>query len=115
MWKVAIVHLALSYLVIYLFVKFVYIGQGVFGDLVFQAQVESSQIWRIFLSPILYILQPQRYLADHFFHGWTMGYPIWIGVFLTFSYPLWSICFSRIFIRAKDWLNHFPVLGRKVF
>jgi hypothetical protein len=31
------------------------------------------------------------------------------------SSVVWSFCFGWIFIRAKDWLNHFPVLGKRVF
>jgi hypothetical protein len=115
MWKVAIAHFVLSSLVIYLCAKFVYVGQGVFGDMAFQAKLDSSHMWRSILSPILYFLQPQRGLADRFFPGWTMGYPSWVVLFCSFSAPIWSICFSRILIRVKDWLNHFPVLGKRVF
>ena len=29
--------------------------------------------------------------------------------------PLWSLCFGWIFVQIDNWLNHFSVLGRKVF
>jgi hypothetical protein len=29
--------------------------------------------------------------------------------------PIWSNCFGWFFIKLDDWLNHFPVLDRKVF
>ena len=28
---------------------------------------------------------------------------------------LWSICFGWLYVKFTNWLNHFPVLGRKVF
>jgi hypothetical protein len=31
------------------------------------------------------------------------------------SIPLWSICFGWIFVKLDNWLNHFPVLGKRVF
>jgi len=41
------------------------------------------------------------------------------GAFLDFlciiSVPVWSFCFAWIFVRVRDWLNHFPVLGKRVF
>ena len=30
------------------------------------------------------------------------------------SIPVWSVCFGWIFIRIKDRLHHFPVLGKRV-
>jgi hypothetical protein len=42
--------------------------------------------------------------------------PPWSLMFFWFgSIPIWSICFGWLFIRTKDWLNHFPVLGKRVF
>jgi len=29
--------------------------------------------------------------------------------------PIWSVCFGWIFVKFLNWLNHFPVLGKKVF
>jgi hypothetical protein len=29
--------------------------------------------------------------------------------------PAWSICFGWIFVKLVNWLNHFPVLGKRVF
>jgi len=27
----------------------------------------------------------------------------------------WSVCFGWLFVKLDNWLNHFQVLGRKVF
>ena len=29
--------------------------------------------------------------------------------------PIWSICFGWLNVKFKNWLNHFPVLGKRVF
>ncbi|HAO79051.1 MAG TPA: hypothetical protein DCQ92_08765 [Verrucomicrobia subdivision 3 bacterium] len=29
--------------------------------------------------------------------------------------PLWSFFFGWIFVKLDNWLNHFPVLGKRVF
>jgi hypothetical protein len=34
---------------------------------------------------------------------------------LFFVSMVWSICFGWIYVKSVSWLNHFPVLGRKVF
>jgi hypothetical protein len=31
------------------------------------------------------------------------------------SVPLWSLCFGWLYVQFTDWLNHFPVLGKRVF
>jgi hypothetical protein len=31
------------------------------------------------------------------------------------SIPIWSICFGWICVKSVNWLNHFPVLGKRVF
>ena len=31
------------------------------------------------------------------------------------SIPIWSLCFGWIYVKFTNWLNHFPVLGKKVF
>jgi len=34
---------------------------------------------------------------------------------LLISVPFWSYCFGIIFVKFDNWLNHFPVLGKRVF
>ena len=62
---------------------------------------------------LLALLQPQFWLYWKFSPAQTSV--LTTSIFLTISVPLWSFCFGWIFIRVKDWLNRFPVLGRKVF
>jgi hypothetical protein len=70
---------------------------------------------------ILYILQPsillplvtdQAALFRHFFWG---GSPHNLSIIFCVSMLLWSLCFGWLFIKFDNWLNHFPVLGRRVF
>jgi hypothetical protein len=62
--------------------------------------------------PHLMILVTQRLnLPDH---------PLWLVVLIIYGALLvaslfWSICFSWILVKFDNWLNHFPVLGKKVF
>jgi len=36
-------------------------------------------------------------------------------ILLLFLIPVWSFCFGWIFVKLDNWLNHFPVLGKRVF
>jgi hypothetical protein len=54
---------------------------------------------------LLIFLQPIAYLVANNEHE----------IFALVSIPLWSVCFGWIFVKFLNWLNHFPVLGRKVF
>ena len=82
-------------------------------------------IWGQFWLDVLKLFQPLSYLVvsllqeidlhfklpDQPFWGLV---PIYYGVLLV-SCLFWSICFGRIVVRLDNWLNHFPVLGKKVF
>jgi len=72
---------------------------GSFFSLVFAFMVLQPQF---FLLPILIVALTKKY------------FPIdnLLGVILV---PFWSYAFSWILIHSKDWLNHFPVLGKRVF
>ena len=37
------------------------------------------------------------------------------ALFCIISIPMWSYCFGWIFVPFRTWLNHFPVLGKRVF
>jgi hypothetical protein len=86
MWKVAIVHFFLS----------VFIAAAPFLPLLsnFCSQESGYTIWSI----LSLLFQPALKLG-----------PIAFVLF-----PIWSFCFAWIFIRTKDWLNHFPILGIRV-
>jgi hypothetical protein len=83
-----------------------------------------SFVWENFWSSVFALFQPQ-FLAMYFIHEHPQPVPaithefhilpIIIFTGLLISIPVWSFCFSWVFIHGKDWLNHFPVLGKKVF
>jgi hypothetical protein len=111
-WKVAIAHFASTFLcgailIITLFA--------------FSHFPNSPQFqWLSLESKLFVLLQPQFWFAPKIF---TMDnfYALPLFVFslaLSFyfvSVPLWSICFGWLFVKLENWLNHFPVLGKKVF
>jgi hypothetical protein len=46
----------------------------------------------------------------------TSTIPSWLLLSIYFiSIPLWSICLGWLYVKFTNWLNHFPVLGRRVF
>jgi hypothetical protein len=103
MWKVAIAHFLLS---LFVFWKLFY----------------CSDAWGLFWLKISVLFQPLFALLVWVFHlisvpdGDLGGLIEFLeGVAMLFSVPVWSICFGWIFVRLDNWLNHLPVLGRKVF
>jgi len=97
MWKVAIAHFGLTLLVI------------VWVELI------TPKLWSvIFLFSTLDILQPQLLIFHRiglifYLSEWTYR------IILLASFPVWSFCFGWLYVKFTNWLNHFPVLGRKVF
>jgi hypothetical protein len=70
----------------------------------------GHQAWIDFISNSRLLLQPQFYFFPSF-NGENAG-PFFL---LLLTIPLWSQCFGWIFVILDNWLNHFPVLGRKIF
>jgi hypothetical protein len=106
MWKVAACHFAISCIafvcVLNLFhVKILYYSLS--GSPVYPGWFNIAYNYSV---KIIFILQP-HYLALKLFHinEW----------FLTILIPLWSLCFAWLYLKFTNWLNHFPVLGKKVF
>jgi hypothetical protein len=71
----------------------------------------------IFLAAMLsfFLLQPQFLVIEFFVAALALriySSDIILGLVIA---PFWSYVFAWILIRTKDWLNHFPVLGKKVF
>ena len=69
---------------------------------------------------LLFILQPST-LLTFVSYGPEMLKGIWWGfsdhylpIIFCVSFPIWSICFGWLFVKLDNWLNHFPVLGRRV-
>jgi hypothetical protein len=123
--KVARLHFALTFFVL-LLIAFTTTTLAVSKSIV---HLDSSlQAWTQFLLLVLVLLQPVAALffakitplvMEHFGNV----HPEWLSmsiisiffVFAFFSVPSWSICFGWLFVKFTNWLNHFPVLGRKVF
>jgi len=105
MWKVAAIHFALSVVVAWKFFGYV-LHEGDFRSL--EPDYSFYGIWLNTWRGLFFSLQPI---------WWTlMEYPgrIILGCYFIFI-PIWSICFGWIFVRLDNWLNHFPVLGKRVF
>jgi hypothetical protein len=120
MWKVAIIHFALSVLVIITAVLFpnncalVKIdGQlqlvmiGALGCLLWTA----INFLQPFYIPMVSYVQQVNWLYLYYRADSKIMNIISIFVLIAF----WSLCFGWIFVKLDNWLNHFPVLGRKVF
>jgi hypothetical protein len=75
-----------------------------------------TQAWCSFFGKIGLTLQPQLYFFVHANLGQVSEWQErLIKLVASASIPLWSICFGWIFVKLDKWLNHFPVLGKKVF
>ena len=73
-----------------------------------------------FWFKIIFTLQPQIWILSKLVQVFgpfdLMSIFTWFYfAVLVGSIPLWSICFGWLFVKLDNWLNHFPVLGRKVF
>ena len=110
MWKVAFLHLMLTSIcgVVLIITSFSPIPDS---KKVFCCVLESG---------VFVLLQPQFWIAPKFFNEEILpNCPlliIWMIFVLYFiSVPLWSYFFGKIFVKLDNWLNHFPVLGKRVF
>src|SRR5450432_2626407 len=111
MWKVAIIHFPLSD---YFLINFLT------QDKLSHGFSNAATTWSVALASlsktILALLQPHFYLMDKFFGTILMSVPKSLLMLLCLiSVPVWSICFSWLFVKLDNWLNHFPVLGKRVF
>jgi hypothetical protein len=101
MWKVAIAHFLLT----------LFVAWKLF---------HCSDAWGLFWLKVFVLFQPVLALLVWGFHfvgistwgGWAefLG-----GLAMILSVTHWSICFGWLYVKFTGWLNHFPVLGRKVF
>jgi hypothetical protein len=76
--------------------------------------------WDFLWLQTFQLLQPQTLLI-----GKTLKLCFGINFFVKFFWlvtliqiccaPIWSLCFGWIYVKFTEWLNHFPVLGKKVF
>jgi len=84
----------------------------------------KHEILSQFYVVILLTLQPLPifivWASQVVLHAIWLHSPIWLAATLTWvvlliSVPFWSYCFGIIFVKFDNWLNHFPVLGKRVF
>ena len=71
----------------------------------------TNMAWTNFITDVALLLQPQFWLVTKVFTI-EMGVVV---ILLWLTIPLWSYCFGWLFVKLDNWLNHFPVLGRRVF
>jgi hypothetical protein len=83
---------------------------------------EPNSIWVIFVAfwaISFFLLQPQCFLIPVLVSAFHIKnlFVEWATFFILplIIAPFWSYAFAWIFIRGRNWLNHFPILGRKVF
>jgi hypothetical protein len=102
-WKVAMAHFALSALILVVF-----------------AQPSSTDSMRYLWFSFLEILQPIFWLMtlamkQFLVENWSLNLSAFLSICFLIVIPLWSICFGWLYVKFTNWLNHFPVLGKKVF
>jgi hypothetical protein len=108
MWKVAIV--AIAHFLLTLFVMLRILNHAI-------PSAERDiwlQTWGGFWSNFLRLLQPQILILGKLFNSSNSSHYL-IPILILVSVPIWSICFGWIFAKLDNWLNHFPVLGKRVF
>jgi hypothetical protein len=97
-WKVALAHFGFTFLFLFLWIKM---------------YMDFAICWREFF----HLLQPQLWLIwQAELHSSTEVlaelFPKW---FYLLTIPVWSLCFGWIWVKLDNWLNHFPLLGKKIF
>ena len=97
-WQVAVGHGLLSLLVglVALFLPVVFRSAH---DPMFEHLSQMLMRFFYFLQPAYFLVFLKEELAED----------------LLCSIPLWSLCFGWLYVKFTDWLNHFPVLGKKFF
>jgi hypothetical protein len=118
MWKVVNAHLLAT-----IFVFFV--GTAVPAGTWFGLSPKIfSILWREFWLTVLLMFQPQLsvtflihehppYIPTATQDSHLLAMIIFAAILI--SIPIWSLCFGWIYVKFTNWLNHFPVLGKKVF
>jgi len=108
---VAKVHFALTVFCIVapIFISTAVTWSGAHNEAYFQALEHRAwrQAWLI-----LFVTSDLYYSLNFYFSVKFLR----LGDKFTFSYSsIWSICFGWIYVKFTNWLNHFPVLDKKVF
>jgi hypothetical protein len=123
MWKVAITHFLLT--ILFVLAAMLQPAHSFSGNAEKLRRYNESLVWQRgyenMLKGVGFLLQPQFWFYSKAIDNATLqnsvkSLPIWLVISgLLLSVPLWSICFGWLFVKLDNWLNHFPVLGKKVF
>jgi hypothetical protein len=113
MWKVAITHFLVTLFVVWKLIHYSAWSGPYEREIWFMA-------WGSFWLKVFVLFQPMLSLLVWIFHfinvsTWGGIGSFFAGFAMIVSVPFWSICFGWIFVKLDNWLNHFPVLGKKVF
>ena len=113
MWKVAIAHFVLTLFIVWKLVHHLAWSGPIEREVWFNA-------WGLFWLKVFVLFQPVLSLLVWVFHLANVSTWGGIGSFLgglamMISVPLWSICVGWLVVKFDNWLNHFPVLGKRVF
>src|ERR1035437_2415116 len=108
-WKVAISYLAIS-------LSLVFTSFLLPEDFNPSSSHSLSEILSQVFMPVFVFMQPQFFLLIILQTNPAVGLinaiEFWSCVILI---PIWSFCLGWLFVKFENWLNHFPVLGRRVF
>jgi hypothetical protein len=86
--------------------------------------VHCWDAWAPFWFEVFLLLQPALCFLMWIFHfldfsnlegNWGGLCEFLAGLTMLLSAVYWSICFGWIYVKFTEWLNHFPVLGKKKF
>ena len=107
MWIVASAHFLLSFVILFKVVKHEILSHDFSVE--YLAKAHTSKI-------VLALLQPHFWVITQFFPADLSGdsKSLLIAASLAFI-PVWSFCFGWLCVKFFKWLNHFPILGKKVF
>jgi len=115
MRRMAIVHFGLSVFCfcVPIFISTAVIWSGAHDASYYRALEHQAwkQAWLHFNFNCSLALQPQFWFFSKIFVGSKNN----LLFLLLLTIPVWSICFGWIFAKLDNWLNHFPVLGKRVF
>jgi hypothetical protein len=115
MWKVAIVHFALTVFVVWKLLHYSAWSGPIEKEVWFNA-------WGLFWLKVFVFLQPLLSFLTWFFNLIHLSKNELSGLIeflersaMVFSIPLWSLCFGWIYVNLVNRLNHFSALGKKIF
>jgi hypothetical protein len=78
-------------------------------------------VWSYFFIAFFFILQPQFLVTTIIFFTDAREFipyeldGLFLYVLPLVIAPFWSYCFGWLYVKFTNWLNHFPVLGKRVF